>query len=720
MTRHCFRRAQSQGLTRPSPSAIVLASDLPLAPPIPLLVLELIGLLVAFVPTGALLLRLAERLLGRPLPLQTVERTILSFYVAGALLFILASVPVPIYGSWLVVGVLALGAAGYGWLVYRERGSGPRSALAFVRTSPGALLVALTVGLLAVEVAGAVPLVIGNTLDGSIHSLFVLLLLRNHTLPWTLSPYASVGVTYPQGAPVWMSAPVVLFGWPIVWAPIYLPPIFLALSAPAGFCLGSRLAQGVRGVSASWAGLLCASFFALVANWPRLWIGGSFDFAFGLGLFLVLIGLIVTFARASPPRWGEVVAFAALVGIEFSLSLMLGAAAVLLLAAYILFFQLGRGSIVARWFPRWLTVVAISAGFLTRSLVGIAVWFSYPGHVLTAAGQPPYAPSQTLPTLSYRYSSMELNPFVLFKPKLSPFPWVSLEVAILLGAGLVLGLMVVVSRTAERRSGLPRDLVAIVFVGTLTMALMTAAILIGDATTGASGILTVSNPDEASAALFLFYELLAVIPLLAAAAWLADASRRPSTVPARVASSSPRTFRSAHRGARVAVAVLVGLVLIVPLGTGLATTAVEVSGYITTHIEQLANVTPRDLVALEWAGVNLPPCSRVLVAPGSVGQYLPEFATLSVVFPAFPSPANLSYYLVNEDLVAGNFTNSTEAALVELGVTEVLVSGQNSVSYLPFQLAPLLASPDFDVLEQSGDVTILEFLPGTAGSGCVP
>ncbi|MGI0151528.1 MAG: hypothetical protein ACREC5_06300, partial [Thermoplasmata archaeon] len=93
---------------------------------------------------------------------------------------------------------------------------------------------------------------------------------------------------------------------------------------------------------------------------------------------------------------------------------------------------------------------------------------------------------------------------------------------------------------------------------------------------------------------------------------------------------------------------------------------------------------------------------------------------VSVVFPAYPVPANLSYYQIGQALELGNYTNVTRGLMLQLEITEVWVSGQNTVSFLPYQLAPLLASSDFTVLLSEGDVTVLDFDAGASASGCTP
>lgn len=681
----------------------------------------LIFLATAVLPLGAALLRLGERIFRCKGSLSPPERLLLAFYVSGATLFVLASLPIAFYGYALLITVLVGGAGAYAAICYWDGGAGLRTTLSFVRTAPGVLLAVLTIGLLAIEVDGVAPVILGNMDDGSLHSLFVNLLLTNHTLPWTYSPYATMGVTYPQGAPVWMSVPVLLLGWPIVSAPVDLPPLFLALSPVAAFCFGQRLTTGLSKISEGWAGLLFAALFGLVFTWPRLWIGGSFDFAFGLPLFLLLLGWLVPLVRTSSRSWKEVVAFGVVVGVECSLSAILGVTVLLLFAGYILVLRGRSGPGLRVWAVRWLAVLAISAGFLVRTLVGIGVWFSYPGHVLAPVGNSPPASSGLSPSATYGNVNGELNPFVLFKQKVSPIPLLSLEIMLLLAAGLVLIGVVLIFPGSRVREHLPRPLVLPIVVGTVVAFVETGAVLVADAATqNGAGVSSLLYIEEPSAILFLFYELIATLPLLAAAGLVSGWVRRASPAAYREPKSSTRTTEPRRPWPSTVYVILIALVLLVPLGTGLGSSAVAVPGYITNHIEHQANVTASDIAALEWAGSNLPRCSRVLVAPGSVGQYLPEFATLGVVYPTYPNPENLSYVRVVQDLDSGVYTNETRSLLLQLSVTEVLVSGQNTASYPPFELAPLQSSSDFRVLTAMGDVTILEFLPGTSSTGCVP
>lgn len=161
-------------------------------------------------------------------------------------------------------------------------------------------------------------------------------------------------------------------------------------------------------------------------------------------------------------------------------------------------------------------------------------------------------------------------------------------------------------------------------------------------------------------------------------------------------------------------------VLLVPIGSGFGVTATDLPGYLHSFLLGQSNGTEDDLTVLEWSGGHLPSCSGVLVAPGSAAQFLPEYATLRIIFPTFPTPSNLTYYHVVQNLSNGVYQNSTRAGMIALGVTEVFVTGATTVTYPPFSLAPFQSSPDFTLLTSSGDASLFGFYPGIAAHGCAP
>lgn len=680
----------------------------------------LLALLLIVLPAGAAVLRVVEKFLGRRVALSPVERLLCAFYSVGGLLFVLASIPAPLYGLPSVVALLAVGGVGYVAFAVRDRARGLRTVARFVASSRGVVLGLLTLGLLATEVVGG-RLVLPNGIDGAVDSLFVNRLLALHTVPWTLQPYATVGVVYPQGTVVWFSLPVLLFGWPIVASPIALPPLFLSLSPAAAFSLGERL-EGTPAGSRRWIGLLFAGFFGVTASWPRLYVGGSYDFILGLPLFLLLLGFVRPFATRVHP-WRTVVAFGVVLGVTAAVSTTVGTALSLLLLGYWAVASVtGRAAVVAR-LVRVLSAIGVAALFLVRSFVGLVVWWNYPGHVMTSNSVPPYSPLALRET--YAGVVTQIDPFSPWKWKVSPFPLLALELQVLLVGGLALAVVALMRRRGRLPRYLPPELAGWTLVGSVVQLAVTGVVgLLGQVNTSLSGIQSVTNLWELSILLFTFYSLVALLPLIAGASYLGTrlGARSPRPPPPASPSPSPQippAPRASSGGRRWPVVVAV-VVLAVPLGSGLGVTVTDMPAYLHNYLLGQSNGTEEDLSVLEWAGSHLPSCSGVLAAPGSAAQFLPEYATLRLIYPAFPVPTNLTYYDVVQNLSRGVYQGTTRVGMLALGVTEVFVTGATTVTYPPFSLAAFRGSPDFALLASSGDAFLFAFNPGITAQECPP
>jgi hypothetical protein len=688
--------------------------------------LELLVLYAALVPLGLVLLRAVERFRGRTFALTSLERGLLAPYLAVALLFVLASLQLPIYSAGTVILILAAGAAGMLLLWLREGGRTPRAALRSLR-SPVGLAVGLgSLGILALEVISTGTHSFPNAYDGSFQSLYIQLLVTHHHVAWTLEPYANAGVIYPQGATVWLSLPVLLFGWSIPSAPVGLPPLFLSLSVPAAFCWGERLGGVRSGRGTAW-GLLFAAFFGLVASWTRLFVGGSYDFAFGFPLFLLALGWLRPFVTGAVRDWRNVVVFGGLLGVLTSLSLALGESLVLLWLASWIVWGGSSGLPLRSGLARAVAVLAIGGAFVAQSLVGVAVWYHYPAHVLSAIGNPPSTPIAGLPQASLASLGGEVNPFVFLKPKMSPLPILSVELTVLLSVGLVLAALWILRGPQSRwRRWLPIDALLPILLGTLVFLLWTALLVAGSGPGSVAGVFdSLASLYEASILLFIFYQAVALLPLVVLVEigrerWGGSPGAERSNSVTPVPSDRPRRQRAAPLTPRRWVTVAVAIALAAPLLVGASVTVVQGPDYLAAHLAMLSNVTPDDVQALEWAGANLPSCSVVLVAPGSAGQFLPVYGEVHLDFPMMPLSENLSYNISTWDLIQGIYNGSTRAALLSLGVTEVFVSGRTSVTYLPLDPAPMESSPDFSSLFARGDAYVFGFDPGISAGGCPP
>jgi hypothetical protein len=685
----------------------------------------LLVLLVALVPLGSTILRVGERAIGRRFAITVVERSLLSFYAGGAVFFVVGSLPVPLLGAPLVWGAIAIGAASFLGLQWHAHFRPLTSALRWLVSPAGMILSALVLGLLALEVIGTGSFAFGNAFDAGFQSLVLKLIVTNHTVPLTLQPYAPVGVLYPAGTTVWLSLPVLMFDWPIASAPVTVPLLFLALSVVGGYCWGERL-SGVgtrRGVT---SGLVFAGVMSALASWPRFYIGGSYDFVLAVPLFLLTLGLLPVVAAENPSSGSTPVALGMLFGVSISLSLAAGEALLALAVAFFLVHRVARGwAGFTRSVRDFAILVGFSLVFIGRSLLGLALWWSYPSHTLAPAGPAPFAPEPPLPSFASQAVG-RLDPFVPWKPRMSPIPALSLELQVLLIAGLVvLGIVFVAPRSLLAQT-LPQGWRTSLPAVTVTMFAVCVFLLFADSTSlGASLVGGFSNLDEESILLFWSYQAIGAIPLvLAAELSTARNGGRFETRSDTSVTTTPARLRPARAGsgagrARAAVWASV-VVLIVAFGSGSVITAYDAPAYLSGHLEMFANVSSADVAALEWSGAHLPSCSRVLVAPGSAGMYLPLYANVQLLLPMIPPPANLSYYVAVSNLTEGVITGATTGALVELNVTEVLTTGQTSVSYPPFDPEPLRESGDFETLYADGDAEVFGFLAGISNTGCAP
>jgi hypothetical protein len=686
------------------------------------------GLVLLFLlplPLGAALLRLGENLVGRKFRLSVVERALLAFYVTGGALFVLASVPVPWYGLETVLALFGAGIVAYALLCLRDRGAGLRPAIRFVASPLGVGLGLGTLALVALELGAVSNVPLPNAYDGSMNTIWVDLILSGHTAPWTLAPYANWGITYPLSTAVWMTLPPMLFAWPAAQSPLLLPPLFLSLGVPSAYCWGTRL--GVPGSrEPRMLGPLFAAYFAVLASWPRLFVGGSYDFGFALPLLFLLLAWLRPIVDGALRSYREF----ALLGVAVGCLTALNAAAaqffVLALIAYAVTFRVRSLPDLRRWTIGIGIVVAVSLAFVIRTLVAFAAWYGYPGHVLQETGSPPYV----APPIGYSFGPRlvmgELDPFLPWKAKLSPIPGIALELQLLLGVGVILLVLIYLVRSSRVRALVPPRFAGAVTAGTL-VALFATSLAVALLVPG-SPLVTlewVTSLDELSTILFVFLGLIALLPI-ASALLLLDAYRSAqaskSLSPSNSTKHGPaRPFRldAPYPPTRTTVVALV-LVVAVPFATGAYATVADAPSYILSKTLSTGNATQQDLSALTWAGANLPSCARVLVAPASAAQFLPEYAHVGIVFPMLPVPVNLSYQVAVSDLTAGVYTNVTHAALVSLRVSEVFGTGVTFGAYPAFNLTRLLQdpAPDFQVLYTNGDASILAFLPGAAELAC--
>jgi len=669
-------------VTLPGPGAAALFADL--------LLLALLAIVIGE-PIRSLLARRSAWLAG----VDPAERALVDLYLGGALVYVVAAVPLGLYYLPVVAAVALLA-----WGLRLDLGPSPMasarasfgSIVRTVRRVPYLVGLAAFLGLLAVEVAAAAPVPTGNTYDSSLYGLYSALLLLHHTLPMTLAPVDTVGVAFPQGPTAWFTFGGGVLGLPPVRSSLLVTPLFLALGVPAAFAVGRRWWGSAE------AGAAVALVFALLASFPRGIVAGSNDLVLSLPLVLLLAGFARVWSDRAPPTWADALAFGGLAGYAAALNpvgpqwLFLTIVVAGILAAP----RLGGAPLA--WLARFVGAVAVALVFIAPTLDVLAIGHSSPGFIPGGATPPSGAPFGT----SVAQFFGGIDPF-LFRPTdtwLSPFPVLRAELAILLGLGAALLLLGAYGRLPGcqpfARFALSGGLVAILVIGAYVPA--------QDHLAGFSQLVYLSSATETSIVLFLVYTLVAAVPLIVVFEWFA---RRPAASPTP-AMSRRRRFLGRPVDRSEALAIVLALAILLP---GAGVTAFSLPGQLESSYENFSNVTAADLAMLQYAAGVMPAGSRVLVAPGSAAEFLPSYdPNVVLLYPMVPNygSVNASYTLLVRELTNNSLDPEGYAALASLNIDYVAVTQRNSVLFAAFAPLPLVQDPGFHVVFQQGDAWLFE------------
>ncbi|MCI4362865.1 MAG: hypothetical protein L3K13_00955 [Thermoplasmata archaeon] len=661
----------------------------------PLWGLELLAFAALCLPLGELLRRLVAPYAGLFRSGSLVERGLLDLYLAGGACYVFGWLPLE--SGAVSVGLLV---AGIPLLVLHRllRGpvrSDPSVSLRALWSPPVLLLLLLTLGLFALEVGAVATVPTGNTFDSGILATFVGLANLHHQLPTSFLPVAAQGIAYPQGTTAWLLPTQWLFGVPPARTALLLTPLFLALAPVAAYVWGERWWGNRR------AAVALALVAALLATWTRLLASGSNDFALAFPLVLLLWAWTPRWSAKEPPGLADAVAFGAVAGYAAALN-PTGSELWFVVAPLLLLFTAGlRWPGWKRWLGRWATALGVGLLFVLPSLS--VLWAGRANASLLPGATA--LPSGSVVGLSSGQIVGYLDPLLFGHADLwlSPFPVLRAELAALLVVGL--GLLFLL----RREGGSPGYGALARFAPAMLLA--TALLLVLEARGGPDPAFVgdLTSAGEASMLLFTVYAAIAAVPLIelldrAASSIPKALSPRPPHADPEVRSGP--TIRSRRRiDSRAGTAILASLAVAALLVPGVVVTATNAPDYLHGIYLSFGNTTEADFALLAWAETNLPHGARVLVAPGSAGQFLPGYRPdLTLLFPEIPVAGNRSYSLLTMQLDAGTLDSTGRTALSALAVDYVVVTGRNTELWAAYSPVPLLADPaGFPVLFATGD-----------------
>ncbi len=626
----------------------------------------------------------AARAVGWWADLDPIERALLDLYLGGAVLYLVAALPLGAFGlavvagAPVVAGILLIVRAVRG----RRRGLGSAvGKLAEPFARPWAwLALGSAVALFGVELVPALSVGTGNTFDSSLLTTYVALLLHHGTIPLSFRPYENAQILYPQASTVWIASAQLTFGLPPARSSLLITPLFLALEPLAGYALGRRL------LGRETAGAAFALALAWLGPGTRAWVGGSNDFVFAAPLVLLLAAQMGPWARGGGVRWTDALGFGVLVGYSAALNPV---GAEWLMPAILVVGALANPSFGGRilaWVARWGVAVLSSLVGISPSLYTLVLGVRSPGFIPGAPAGAAGAPEGI--SLAQFFGSIDPFLFRTGDVQLSPVPVLRVELAALLVLGVAVLLL------AERSGPWDRTVAPLrawalgagaALVGLL--ALLTAASVPGSPV---RPLAYVTNGQELSGSLFVVFGLVAAVPLFWAFERLGQAPAEPTgSRPARTVVSIERSPDTVRRLLPLALA----LVVVVP---GVVLTPTQLAPVLSELYGDFGHVTPDDFALLSYAGANLPTGSRVLVAPGSAAEFLPGYAaSIVLLYPMEPGLpyVNASYALLVRELSNGTLDGAGRSALASLDVGYVAVTGTNTILWPPFSPAPLLADP---------------------------
>ncbi|HTP56544.1 MAG TPA: hypothetical protein VML53_07815 [Thermoplasmata archaeon] len=611
---------------------------------------------------------------------EPIERLLLDLYVGGGLFYLVAALPVGLFGRPLVVGVPLIAAGGLVAALVTRRRAGRPDLRSFVRrlASPGPIVaIAVAAGLFAVELVAAAGAPTGNTFDSSLLTTYTSLLIQHGRIPLSFAPYGTPMILYPQGTTVWLGGAQLLTGTPPARTALLVTPLFLGLAPLSAYVAGRRLI----GSETAAVGLAIAT--GLLGPATRAMAAGSNDFVVAFPLVLWLFGRAADWRAVAVPSWGDAAGFGILLGYSAAIN-PVGAEwmfpALVLFGAVLGPRALGRS---AAWFARWLTALGAALVPVLPSLYVLVLGRSSPGFVPGAAGAPGASPVG----LSVAQWVGSIDPWLWGRTDLglSPVPIVRAELMVLLGVGLVLLLRgpwaprLAVARSAFGAWAFSAGVTIVGGLSLLTVANVDGSVF--------GGVANVTSGAELSIWLFALYGLVAAVPLVAVLDRLAAAS---SVAPAPPTRTRGNGSRPRVRLGGTAAPLVVALAIV---GPGLVLTPTGLAPVLGSLYHDFGAVSPGDFALLACGGAHLPAGSRVLVAPGSAAEFLPGYAPhITLLYPLEPGwPwANLSYRIVVRELSNGTLD---PAWFDSLHVNFVAVTGNNTVLWPAFWPNPFLRDP---------------------------
>jgi hypothetical protein len=648
------------------------------------------------------------------------ERIVIDVFLGAGLIYAILWAPIAIFGAWFLYTILGIAIV---VMVLNLLRGGPSKALSRVRSRlerslalPRCLSLAgiamLSMVVLVLEASVALTQPAGNTLDGANATLSTALLITHGHFVTNLLPYANYPLYQPQGVTTWFASSRVLLGLSSWASANETAPILVVLSIPAAAAVGRRWLGGEA------APVVFAALFALLFSWPRMMVQGTYDFVASVPLALLLLPwaafIILGKGPAAKVSPLPVACLLGMLGVSYSPVPLEAIAAGLIVGSVLLIIaRPSAWSAGFRRLGRCMAVPIVAAVGILPSL-WLIVTHTNTVAATSAASQGHVLVTGDLPTM--------LDPFLFGTSWISPFDSLHYEFLVM----LLIGVAMLLFGTMWTNSDEERKAIAIL-VPSVCGALL---ILVVMAMSGGKGILfSLTNASELAIFFIIVEGLLVALPVAYASNWILERRPKRNGIEQPDRTSEKGRFAGVVARSTLTVSVLAVLVL-ASFAYPIMVTSLDLGGHLDSEVALVSNVTQGDISTMQY--LSTLPGGPVLVAPGSAGEFLPAFCGDPLVFPLvgigggmgfaagyengsftipFAGPSSNSTYLaVVAELVNGKLTSHFAADMSILQVEYILVTGNSTGLFPPFQPGPLLADPaEFSLLFHSGDAYLFRY-----------
>ncbi len=616
--------------------------------------------------------------------LDFLQLCILDVFIAGFILFALAVFPLGLLSYPVTAGltIFCFVASVFihrvsliGWLKSPSKSNwiikNRRNLIVYL------IVFLMVIVFISINLSALSNIVFGSVRDESIHSLYVQVISENHYIPFTLQPYLSEAIVYPQASHVIFAFAYYMTNFEIPQVILYVSVLFKGLSILGAYFLGKKLGKSVM------YGLGLSFVIAFISSWPLNVTWGANPFIMGFPLFLICLGLLYSIYQKF--SYTELALLGLLVGYNGALILSYFEAftltALIVFGSLLLIKPKSNFKHAVAGFGTLFAVSLIPLSFFVYRFLAV---FPYPYHNIGLPSDIVFSSSnQILLSQSMEWAIDNLSPYLLIK---------ILMVSIIAAFAILLLVTKEYKNDQDNIIIVNRFAIAI-FVSALVLSLIAFFLTPGIdiISWGHQGIL-LSIPLSILTLNF-FVKLVEAIR-----EGKFDGIAKKFAVP-----SLPKASISALLAAVLIVSLLVSPFIYYRFAYD--------SENLADHYNVYAVTSQGDYALMHWMKANLSSSAIILVHPYESGLFIPSISQHKIVFPYTASCESASYkHLVN--LIANNTINATTYQLMNnWNITHVFVGSNVAYSnnqYKWWNPQVFLGNPNFVLIQNFNDSYLFE------------